>query len=197
MLSIGVIDCGSKKVQRLASIIEDNDCQICSILLAEANGYDFARLDGLVISGGPHLFTDRRTCKDLIQQFEFLDILAIPALGICLGHQALALRHGSSAFLGVERRGTEAIEVMTEHELFQSLPPRFSVKEDHCEGIALPADFQLLASSAYYEVEAMASTIYPHFGVQFHPEVSGEVGEIVIRNFCNIVRGAFVPVMRG
>ena len=70
MLTIGVIDCGSSKVQRLTSILEANDCRVCTIPLAEANGYDVARLDGLVISGGPHLFTDRRTGKVLVQQFK-------------------------------------------------------------------------------------------------------------------------------
>ncbi|MEM9569251.1 MAG: gamma-glutamyl-gamma-aminobutyrate hydrolase family protein [Cyanobacteria bacterium P01_E01_bin.34] len=188
MLTIAVIDCGSSKVQQLASIVEGIDCQIATIPLTGANEYDFARFDGVVISGGPHLFTDRRTSKDLIQQFEFIDRLQMPILGICLGHQALALRSGSKAFLGAERRGSEAISVIIGHELFRYLPRGFSVTEDHCEGITLPSNFQLLASSAHYEVEAMASTTYPHFGVQFHPEVSGDVGEIVIRNFCTIVR---------
>ncbi|MGK7913206.1 MAG: type 1 glutamine amidotransferase [Synechococcus sp.] len=190
MCNVGLIDCGSKKIQRLAAIVEENNCQICSIPLAEANEYDFTKLDGIVISGGPHLFTDRKTYTVLIQQFEFLDSLQLPTLGICLGHQALAIRHGSSAFLGAERRGTEAIEVVSEHELFYELPAHFSVTEDHCEGITLPPNFQLLASSAHYKVEAMASSVYPHFGVQFHPEVSGEVGEIVIHNFCNLIEGA-------
>ena len=194
MLTIGVIDCGSSKVQRLTSILEANDCRVCAIPLAEANGYDFARLDGLVISGGPHLFTDRRIGRILIQQFKFLDTLEIPALGICLGHQAFAVRHGCSAFLGKERRGDEIIEVLTAHELFHGLPPRFSVKADHCEGVSLPAGFQLLASSTFYEVEAMASITHPHFGIQFHPEVSGEEGEIIIRNFCHIARGTQSPI---
>ncbi|MEM9448396.1 MAG: hypothetical protein AAGA75_07665 [Cyanobacteria bacterium P01_E01_bin.6] len=188
MSTIAVIDCGSSKVQQLASIVEGNDCQIWNVPLAEANECDFARFDGVVISGGPHLFTDRRGSKDLIQQFEFIDRLELPILGICLGHQALALRHGSKAFRGDERRGSEAIKVMTQHELFRNLPSRFPVTEDHCEGITLPTNFKLLASSAHYEVEAMASTIYPHFGVQFHLEVSGYVGESVIRNFCTIAR---------
>ncbi|MEM9155562.1 MAG: gamma-glutamyl-gamma-aminobutyrate hydrolase family protein [Cyanobacteria bacterium P01_F01_bin.33] len=188
MFAIGVVDCGSNKFQRLDSILEINNCKVCSIILLKANGYDFTKLDGLVISGGPHLFTNPKTCKGLIQHFKFLDTLEIPTLGICLGHQALAIRHGSHAYLGAERRESETIEVITDHELFYGLPPRFPVQEDHCEGVTLPANFQLLASSASYEVEAMASSTYPHFGVQFHPEISGEAGETIIHNFCNIAR---------
>ena len=190
MATIGVIDCGSTKVHKLTAIVEEQGCSVCLIPLAEANGYDFARLDGIVVSGGPHLFTDRSTGNSLIQKFEFLDTLQSPVLGICLGHQALAIRHGSSAFLGPERRGPDAISVKTDCVLFHDLPSYFTVMEDHCEGIALPSNFQLLASSAHYEVEAMASTTHSHFGVQFHPEVSGDVGETIVRNFCIVARSA-------
>ena len=188
MFTFALIDCGSTKVPRIASILQDNDCQVHLIPLAEANGCNFANLNGMVMSGGPHLFTNKEVGEILTQQFEFLDNLHIPTLGICLGHQAFAVRRGYGAFLGEERREDELIQVHSEHPLFDGIPARVPMRTDHCEGIPLPAGFRIIASSQFYEVEAMASMSLPHFGVQFHPEVSGEFGRILIRNFCNLAK---------
>lgn len=190
VFNAGLIDCGSDKVPRLASMLQDCGCSLRIIPLAEANGAGFAGLGALVVSGGPQLFTDEGGEEMLARQFEFLDALSIPVLGICLGHQALAVRRGARAYLGVERRGSELIEVKAEHQLFRGLPRRISMEADHCEGVPLPEGFRLLASSVHFEVEAMASETHPHFGVQFHPEASGEVGEVVIRNFCDMARAS-------
>lgn len=57
--------------------------------------------------------------------------------------------------------------------------------EDHCETISIPANFKLIASSDACVNEAMEHTELPLFGIQFHPEVSGNHGRIVIENFVN------------
>lgn len=190
MLNITLMDCGSSKVPEITSALLALRCRVQVVPLAAANEHDLGSCDAVVISGGPRLLTDSSVGATLKRQFQFLDALELPVLGICLGHQGLGVRSGAQVYLGPERRSTEIIVVHQEHPLFYGLPPRFPMRADHCEGIPLPAGFRRLASSEHYEVEAMASSSRPHFGVQFHPEISGEPGRIVLENFCQMARVA-------
>jgi GMP synthase (glutamine-hydrolysing) len=58
--------------------------------------------------------------------------------------------------------------------------------EDHCESISLPKGFKLLAVSDACVNEAMCHASKPWMGVQFHPEVSGNQGTLLIENFVNL-----------
>ena len=186
-LGITLIDCGSAKVPDLEAALRAWRCEVQRVPLAGASGHHFGR-GAVIISGGPLLFSDHGVGARLGRQFAFFDALELPALGICLGHQGMGVRAGARVHLGVERRCAETITVCAEHPLFAGLPPTFSMTTDHCEGIGLPPGFLALASSRHYQVEAMASRSRPHFGVQFHPEVSGEPGRIVLRNFIQLAR---------
>ena len=187
-MQICLIDCGSSKVPRITQILEAIGRRVETVPLECANVHGFDRYDGLVISGGNHLFTDVGTGKALGELFAFIDTLTIPTLGICLGHQAIALRHGAIPYLGPERRSQETIQRLGEHDLFKDIQFPATFRTDHCEGVPLPTDFRHLATSNAYTVEAMASLSKPLFGVQFHPEVSGQVGELLLHNFCGIVQ---------
>ncbi len=159
-----------------------------TVPLAAANGHVLTGAGAVVISGGPSLFTDPGVGATLHGQLAFVDRLAQPVLGICLGHQGLGARAGVRVHRGTERRCAERIVPCEEHPLFAGLPDAFPMVADHCEGIPLPPGWRLLASSAHYPVEAMASQRLPHLGVQFHPEVSGEPGRRLLHNFCRLAR---------
>jgi len=186
-LPIVVIDCGSKKVETICSLLRELDCAPEKIPLAEANATRFEAFRAVIISGGPLLFTDPGKTADLEKRFAFISGLQIPTLGICLGHQALGLVYGAAVFRGPEIRRPEKINIDRAHPLFEGITSETLFGEDHCEGIFLSEHFLLLASSASYEVEAMVAQDKPFYGVQFHPEISGEPGKKIFQNFIALI----------
>lgn len=184
---IGLINCGSRRTKDIYAIFEELESVVYELSLKQAGEKKHWDYDGIIISGGPHLFTDSSYAHELIEEFSFIDDIEIPTLGICLGHQAIGLRHGSKVFRGPKRRGTETIQLVARHPLAAGMEAETAFYENHCEGITLPDTFQLIGSSLYYPVEMMVSLSKPLFGVQFHPEGSGEPGKILFRNFIRII----------
>tara|TARA_R110002096_G_scaffold147671_25_gene307871 strand:+ start:9789 stop:10364 length:576 start_codon:yes stop_codon:yes gene_type:complete len=182
-----LIDCGSSKVNDLMTIADSLGVKMGKVGLDEANLTDFTGVDALIISGGPHLFTGSEG-EALRSKFDFLPAVSVPILGICLGHQALALMAGGSVYRGEEERSAAKIELLDrEHGLFAGIPDSTSFGEDHCEGANAPPGFTVLARSKNYANEAMANNRTGRYGVQFHPEISGESGRRLIRNFFDLV----------
>ena len=143
---------------------------------------DFGQYDGVVISGSPILLTRTNYTRHL-DWFDFIQSIDIPVLGICFGHQVIGLEFGAKVFMGSEQRSNQAVEVVERDTLFKGMERNLTLREDHCEGISLPAGFDLLARSKYYDVEAMKHKKRNIYGVQFHPEVSGDEGKKVMNNF--------------
>lgn len=180
---VTAINCDSSKFPDIVSLIQSHKYTTTEVHLSDANSWDFSSSGAVIISGGPHLFTDsREKHNQLMQAFQFLKHLEIPTLGICLGHQAIALTFGGEVYRGEERRNRDDITVIKQHALFNNLPS-ISFAEDHCEGIHPSDKMQVLAQSDYYSVEALQIIDRPFLGVQFHPEISGPQGSQLISNF--------------
>lgn len=183
-----LVDCGSSYCSRLEESISSLGT-IRRIPLAEANTADLSG-DALVLSGGPCFYSD---CGELnqayIDQFAFLAEERRPVLGICMGHQGMALRFGARIFTGQRRSVDETILLTADAAgcpLFHGITPPVQFAERHTEGITLPDDFTLLGYSRYYPVEAMVHRSRPLYGVQFHPEISGPAGQRMLANFAAI-----------
>jgi GMP synthase-like glutamine amidotransferase len=185
-MQIGLVDCGSRGVERIRTILSVAGAAVAIIPLPQIGATPPPGLDAVVISGGPHLFTAGETGVALVERFAFIDRFATPILGICLGHQAIGLRFGAQVYRGPAVRRPEPIHITAPHSLFAGIPSGAVFVEDHTEGITLPPGFSHLAESGTYPLEAMAHRSRPLYGVQFHPEVSGRVGERVLENFLEL-----------
>lgn len=183
---VTIINCGSTKTPDIEKLVSLHNESTEVISWDDANQHPFHHSKAVIISGGPHLFTDSEELhSEMMARFEFLKQLEKPTLGICLGHQAIALTFGGKVYRDIERRDTDEVEILRDHPLFHQLGSQPIFKEDHCEGIWPSEQMTVLAQSEFYETEAIKIIGRPMLGVQFHPEVSGSNGEKLIENFLN------------
>jgi len=141
--------------------------------------------DRLVISPGPGRPETAGVSVDALRRFAG----RIPILGVCLGHQALAIAFGGR----VERAGTpmHGKTSIVAHEgthLFAGLSGTLEAGRYHSLVIpadALPKNFVRSAWVVQDEtVMGVRHETLPIFGVQFHPEsVLTPVGQRVLGNF--------------
>ncbi|MBC7114037.1 MAG: GMP synthase subunit A [Archaeoglobi archaeon] len=140
--------------------------------------------DGIVLSGGPSLERSGR-CE------EYVKMMNVPILGICLGHQIIAKAYGGEVRRGKQGGYAEVIvEILEEDDIFRGLPKYIRTWASHSDEVAvLPENFEILARSEICEIEAMRHRDKDIFGIQWHPEVAHtERGEDVFRNFMRICR---------
>lgn len=179
-----VIDCGSSKTKYIEQIVDEfidvKPCKLFDFKLEDLND-----VKGIIISGAPILITD-------VDPTPYVNILswiknsAVPVLGICFGHQVIGLIHGAFAQKMSPVRDWEEIGSFETSPLLNRLPIDFEMMQDHCETISVPPGFTLVASSDSCVNEVMQNKEQTIFGVQFHPEVSGNFGRILLENFVTI-----------
>ena len=154
----------------------------------------------IILSGQSHPWASY-TPESLAGVFEVIHEARQPILGVCGGHQQIALAYGST--LGIMKRiepgeGYEGAvklrgfyDVETDGEgIFASLPRRVTVWQSHYEEVKeLPENFELTASSETSRIEAMQHISRPLFSVQFHPELFDEEhphGKSIMENFLSL-----------
>lgn len=184
-MKTALVDCGSKRVGQLRDIVANTGASVSTVMMEHANGFDFSQFHAVVISGGPHLFTGTEG-HELVDKFRFMDSLDQPLLGICLGHQAVGIHFGANVFRGEERRGQEIIHRLHDHPLLAGMGMDFKLCADHCEGINCPDSFRSIARSDYYVNEIIVNDTLRIYGVQSHPETSGQAGLKLIKNFLEL-----------
>lgn len=147
-----------------------------------------ASYSGVILSGTEALFTrtaDRNQFEGLIQ---CLPKIQIPILGICGGHQALAIAHGGFvAKVGRHIQGYRTVELEDKDTLLAGLPARIRVMQSHYEEVKqLPPKFVRIARSEDTDIEAIKHEEKPLYGVQFHPERWNQenlAGKKILENF--------------
>ena len=164
--------------------------------------------EGIIISPGPGRPEDAGISVELVRRCIALNRRAaegegapLPLLGVCLGHQAVAVAcggvvtrarhivHGKARYIELDGKG-----------LFRSIPSPALFTRYHSlavdrESIALSDSKPLLEITAWSddgEIMGLRHSLYPIEGVQFHPEsAASQYGKQIIRNFINYRREPF------
>jgi GMP synthase (glutamine-hydrolysing) len=151
----------------------------------------------IILSGQSHPWTEY-TPLSLAGVYEVIREAEQPILGICGGHQQIALCYGAEVGLmkrlepgvgyegALRERGFFDVEIDGDG-IFEGLPGRVTVWHSHCDEVKeLPADFELTASNETCRIQAMQHRSRPVFSVQFHPELydaEHPEGRRILENF--------------
>jgi anthranilate synthase/aminodeoxychorismate synthase-like glutamine amidotransferase len=141
----------------------------------------------LVISPGPCTPKEAGISVDAIRQFS----TRFPILGVCLGHQALAVAFGGEVVRA--ERLMHGKTSMIHHDgrtIFRNLPNPFEATRYHSlivNRTGVPACLEISAETIEGEIMALRHRTLPVEGVQFHPEsILTRAGMDLLRNFLKL-----------
>jgi para-aminobenzoate synthetase len=148
-----------------------------------------SRFDNVVISPGPG---HPQGVRDFGDAAKLLSLPDLPVLGVCLGHQGIALFHGAEVRpASVPRHGYLSRIVHRDEGVFEGLPQDFTGVRYHSLAVGSLASTSLeaIAWAEDGEIMGIRHTGRPHWGVQFHPEsVATEHGARLLENFRNLTK---------
>ena len=173
-----ILDC----LNRLGSIYI---CKRFSEIGNSDGNIENSHYDKAILSGRPKNCREINIINSKIIKYYFEN--DIPILGICYGAEIIALTLGGSiSRMNCSIQGAIPVTVSRPNRLIHDRKS-VTVYESHRYCVSrLPADFSSLASSQYCKHEIFSHRRKKIFGVQFHPEKSGEAGILLLSNFLKL-----------
>jgi GMP synthase (glutamine-hydrolysing) len=154
----------------------------------------------IILSGQSHPW-DQYSPSSLAGVFDVIKHASQPILGVCGGHQQIAIAYGAEVGLmgrlepgegynGAKRERGFLPIVNTGEGLFKGLPSEITVWHNHCDEVKeLPNGFRATASNETCKIQAMQEKGRRVYGVQFHPELFDEEhpeGRHMVENFLRL-----------
>jgi anthranilate synthase component 2 len=143
--------------------------------------------DAIVVSPGPCTPREAGISVETIRRFG----ARVPLLGVCLGHQSLAVAYGGSVRLA--RTLMHGKTSWIHHDgsgVFAGLPQPFEATRYHSLAVErsdLPAELVVNAWTDDGEIMGLRHASHPVHGVQFHPEsILTTSGKDLLRNFLGL-----------
>ncbi len=139
---------------------------------------------GIVISPGPGRPEDAGISMDTIQAFSG----KIPLLGVCLGHQAIAMAFGGEIISAKNLMHGKTSHVTNDGKaIYSKIRSPFKAMRYHSLAVnrkTLPEMFDISSESDDGEIMGIRHREHNTEGVQFHPEsIMTTVGKRLLRNF--------------
>ncbi len=196
MVSVAIFDYGAGNIFSLKTSLEKNGATV-DVITSFDQAKDFA---GVLLPGVGNFDPAIRSIRDY-SATQFKDFVQdkIPVLGICLGMEmffakseegkedGLDVLNGEVVLLPKEMKiphmGWNSLQIKKESKILNGVDDGSWVYFVHSYR-AKPMDEQIIVADADYGISVPAVVekgIY--FGTQFHPEKSGKVGALMIKNF--------------
>ena len=152
---------------------------------------DLAGFDGVLVSPGPGNPQTAGRSLDVIGRCADL---AVPMLGVCLGHQALGERFGATVAQAPQLMNGRTSELTHEDaSVFAGVPSPLTATRYHSLAVVpetVPAELVVTARTQDGAIMGLAHRTLPLHGVQFHPEsVLTEHGHLMLARFLEMCDG--------
>jgi len=143
------------------------------------------------MSGGPRTAGEEDLAYPFEQNLESMKNHNVPVLGICFGHQILAIASGAKLEAGGNPEyGSTMISIKDTSSILQGLIDGQRVWMSHSDQVAsLPSAISILATTGDGHIAAFEDSNNRRYGVQFHPEVfhttnGMSILEVFLRQIC-------------
>jgi anthranilate synthase component 2 len=140
--------------------------------------------EAIVISPGPCRPEDAGICVEAIRALSG----QVPILGVCLGHQAIAVAFGGKV-IGAKRLMHGKVSSVTAdgESVYRGIQNPFEAMRYHSLAVSrdhLPSCLTITAEAEDGEIMGIRHTEHLTEGIQFHPEsIMTLVGKRLLRNF--------------
>ena len=161
----------------------------CTVVRNDAIKVDEAdKYDGVLISPGPGTPESAGVSVELVKHCADKKI---PLLGVCLGHQAIAIAYGATVSRAPELlHGKTSVVTHQGKSVLEKIPSPFTATRYHSLAVerdTLPDSLEVTGATESGVVMALQHKTLPICGVQFHPEsVLTEHGYQMIGNWLEI-----------
>ena len=201
MISVAIFDYGAGNIFSLKTSLEKNGASVDVI-----TSFDQVKnYSGLLLPGVGNFDPAIRSIRDY-SAIQFNDFVKdkVPVLGICLGmemffakseegkEQGLDVLNGEVVLLPenmkIPHMGWNDLQIKRESKILDGVDDGSWVYFVHSYR-AKPTNEQIVVADADYGIKVPAvieDGIY--FGTQFHPEKSGKIGSLMIRNFLKVCK---------
>ena len=128
------------------------------------------------------------TCRsDILLESVSLLEFNVPILGICFGYQTLSMAYGGNVTSMKKMVDTRKKVQLKKSKIFKGLKKEEKFKFMHGDYVdEVPKSFKVIGKTSNGMVQAIQHRNKPIYGVQFHPEISGKSGEVLLDNFLNL-----------
>lgn len=182
--TIAVLDFGGQYAHLIANRIRRLGVY-SEIVFSDIGASELLMYKGIIFSGSPF---SAHQAGSLRFDPKILD-LKIPILGLCYGHQLIALTLGGKVVRGtVKEYGRATVHISRTNPLLAGLSADEQVWMSHGDTVeSLPEGFEVFGSTEDCRFAAVACVERNIYGFQFHPEVTDTPnGTKIFNNFLDL-----------